>query len=63
MDRKKYIEGLFIAGSSFVIWGFLPLYWKLVHGVSPYIIFCQRVVWSFLFVIILLGLKKKTAGV
>lgn len=59
MERKRYIEGFMFSGSSFVIWGLLPLYWKLLQDVSPYIVVSNRVVWSFVFVIILLGFRKK----
>lgn len=59
MERKTYAQGLILGSSAFTIWGLLPLYWKLVQGVSPYIVFCHRVVWSFVFVIILLTVRKK----
>ena len=57
MDRKNYIQGLMYASSAFVIWGLLPLYWKMVSAINPYQIFSQRVVWSFVFVLILIGIK------
>lgn len=59
MDRKNYIEGLTFGALAFGMWGILPLYWRLVDAISPYQIFCQRVVWSFLFVCILLLIKGK----
>lgn len=58
MDRQRYIEGFTAGVSAFVIWGFLPLYWKLVGALTPYQIFAQRVVWSFLFILLVLKLKK-----
>ena len=59
MERKNYIEGLILGGLAFVIWGLLPLYWKLVNAITPYQIFAQRVVWSFVFVIVILFLTKR----
>lgn len=59
MDRKSYIEGLLYGFAAYFMWGLLPLYWKLVHALSPYQIFAQRVVWSFLFVMLLLGFKSR----
>jgi chloramphenicol-sensitive protein RarD len=50
MDRKEYIKGLINGGGAFAIWGLLPLYWKTVSAISPYQLFSQRVVWSFVFV-------------
>jgi len=57
MDKKRYVEGLIMAIIAFTIWGLLPLYWKLVNAITPYEIFSQRVVWSFLFVMIVIALK------
>lgn len=59
MDRKNYVEGMVFGALAFGLWGLLPIYWKLVDAISPYEIFGQRVVWSFLFVCILLLIKGK----
>lgn len=59
MDRKNYIQGLIYGLLAFVIWGFLPIYWKLVNALSPYQIFGQRVLWSFVFVMFILKLKRE----
>jgi chloramphenicol-sensitive protein RarD len=61
MDRKRYLEGLAFGASAFVLWGLLPLYWKMVSAISPFQIFAQRVVWSFLFVCLLLAARKNWA--
>jgi chloramphenicol-sensitive protein RarD len=58
MNDKNYIEGLFFTGTAFVLWGLLPLYWKLVSAISPYQIFAQRVVWSLIFVVVIIALKN-----
>lgn len=59
MDQKSYITGLLLGSIAFVIWGLLPLYWRLVNALSPYQIFSHRVVWSLVFVTVLLLLKKE----
>ena len=59
MDRKTHIEGLIMGALAYLIWGLLPLYWKLVHALNAYQLFSQRVIWSLLFVVILLLLTKK----
>lgn len=59
MDQKRYVEGLIMGGAAFTLWGLLPLYWKWMNVMSPYEIFVQRVVWSFIFVVIILFLKKQ----
>jgi chloramphenicol-sensitive protein RarD len=57
MEKKSYVEGLVMGTGAFILWGLLPLYWKLVKAISPYQIFAHRVVWSFLFVMIILGFR------
>jgi rarD protein len=57
LDKKNYIQGLLMGALAFVIWGLLPLYWKLVKAITPYEIFSQRVVWSFVFVTVLMLVK------
>jgi len=57
MDRKNYIKGLVSGGSAFTLWGLLPLYWRLVSDLSAYQIFAHRVVWSLLFVTIVMYFK------
>ncbi len=59
MDRKKYIQGLAMGSSAFIMWGLLPLYWKWVSAITPYQIFAQRVVWSFVFVVVILIVMGK----
>lgn len=58
MNKKSYIEGLISGALASTIWGFLPLYWRLVNAINPYDIFSHRVVWSFLFIFILLLIKR-----
>jgi len=57
MDREEYMKGLAMGFVAFTMWGLLPLYWKLVSAISPYQIFFQRVVWSFIFVIMIISFK------
>jgi len=59
MDKKRYAEGLLMLCAAFIIWGLLPLYWKWVSAITPYEIFAQRVIWSFLFIIILMRNKAR----
>lgn len=39
-------KGLLTALGCYVLWGLLPLYWALLHHVSPYNILAQRIIWS-----------------
>lgn len=59
MKRSEYQVGVISAAWSYLIWGLLPIYWKLVDVVSPEEILANRVVWSFVFMVVLLALTKK----
>ncbi|WP_309089526.1 EamA family transporter RarD [Domibacillus sp.] len=58
-DERK--AGMIYTAGSYVIWGLIPIYWKLVSGVSAYEILANRVIWSFVFMILLLVLMRKFA--
>jgi chloramphenicol-sensitive protein RarD len=63
MDRKQYISGLIFGTSAFLLWGLLPVYWKLVDDISPYLIFAHRALWSFVFMVILLCITKRISEI
>jgi chloramphenicol-sensitive protein RarD len=59
MNRAEYIKGLFFGALAYAMWGLLPLYWKLVNVIRADQIFAQRIVWSFLFLSIILAYKNQ----
>lgn len=48
-ENKK---GILFALGAYIIWGFLPIYWKQIEHISPYEIIAHRVFWSFIFMIV-----------
>lgn len=58
MNKKTYAKGLTNGIIAFTLWGLLPLYWKSVSAINPYQVFAQRVVWSLIFVLLILWIKK-----
>lgn len=58
MNKKDYIKGLISGVLAFTLWGLLPLYWKSVSAINPYQIFAHRVVWSLIFLIAILVIRK-----
>lgn len=52
-------EGVLYAALSYVIWGFFPIYWKLIQNVTSGEVLAQRVFWSFVFMVVLLMITKK----
>jgi chloramphenicol-sensitive protein RarD len=51
-------SGVLFAGGAFFIWGIVPLYFAALRTVSAYEIIAHRVLWSMLFLALLLGLTR-----
>ncbi|GAB6181841.1 EamA family transporter RarD [Desulfotomaculum defluvii] len=57
MDIKKsnsHSHGILTVGGSYLLWGILPVYWKLVQSVPSHEILAHRFLWSFVFGLLLL---------
>lgn len=59
MNSKKEKEGIIYGALSYLMWGFIPIYWKLLQHVDSSEILAHRVFWSFVFMIILLFISRK----
>lgn len=59
MDREARL-GLVAGLSAFVIWGLAPVYFKLLADVSPEEIIAHRVVWSVIFLALVLLLRMRS---
>lgn len=60
-DNIKKIE-IGGVGSVFIaifLWGILPIYWKQLENISAEQILANRVIWSFIFVLIILGFQSR----
>lgn len=57
--RKRALAGLAFGGAAFLIWGISPLYWKALGHVPALEIVLHRIVWSFLFLLPLVLVRKK----
>ncbi|WP_181347675.1 EamA family transporter RarD [Thalassobacillus sp. CUG 92003] len=55
-DQK---HGIIYTAAAYILWGVLPLYWKLIKDVSAYEILAHRIVWSFLFMTMIVFLMRK----
>jgi chloramphenicol-sensitive protein RarD len=51
-------KGNLYAAGTYFIWGFFPLYFKALHAVPAAQIMTHRVVWSFIFILALILLRK-----
>ncbi|MBS8265225.1 EamA family transporter RarD [Mesobacillus boroniphilus] len=60
MDKRTEQQaGVLYAAFSYILWGFLPVYWKLLDHVNADEILANRVFWSFFFIAVILVLNKK----
>ncbi|MDF0535567.1 EamA family transporter RarD [Shewanella sp. A32] len=58
MAESEYRKGIILALCAYIFWGFAPLYFKLLHQVSPIEILIHRIIWSFL----LMGIMMSFMG-
>jgi chloramphenicol-sensitive protein RarD len=42
-------KGVISAACAYILWGFFPIYFKLLKPISPFEILCHRIVWSLIF--------------
>lgn len=59
MKDKEMKLGVIQAAFSYFLWGILPIYWKLLHDVKADEILANRIVWSFVLMILLLLITGK----
>lgn len=53
-QSNEQLSGIASAAGAYLLWGFLPIYWKLVQIVPPQEILAHRIVWSFVFLLLVL---------
>ncbi|WP_071393829.1 EamA family transporter RarD [Bacillus tuaregi] len=59
MNQNGEKMGVMYASFSYLLWGLLPIYWKLLDGVGADEILASRIVWSFLFMVVILLITRK----
>ena len=57
-DRSSHKAGLIYILQAYVLWGVLPLYWKLLKHVPAQEILTHRIFWSLIFILLLLWARK-----
>lgn len=58
MSTPNISRGVLFTVLAFIIWGLFPLYWKALHGIDALQIISHRIVWSAVFVAVILLLQK-----
>jgi chloramphenicol-sensitive protein RarD len=57
---RQYRIGIVYATVAFFAWGVLPFYWKTLGNLPAFEILAHRILWSFVFISIVLAVRKKT---
>ncbi|MFC7370637.1 EamA family transporter RarD [Fictibacillus iocasae] len=57
--NKRSQSGILYAAFAYIIWGFLPLYWKPLHHVGSGEILAHRILWSFVFMLAVIALTGR----
>lgn len=57
--KAKSIEGYILAFLAYLLWGILPIYWKQVGQLTAIEILANRILWSFMVLVIFILLTKK----
>ena len=55
-------KGVWFVFASYVLWGFFPIYFKTLHVVSAFQIVAHRFIWSFLFLLLLVVLRREVGA-
>jgi chloramphenicol-sensitive protein RarD len=58
---RGQISGVWYTIAAFFLWGILPLYWKAMKQVPSSQILAHRILWSFIFVVLLLTAQRRTS--
>ncbi len=61
LDNEQTI-GILSGAGAYFLWGVLPLYWKLVGSVPSEEVLAHRIIWSFVFMLIILAVLRKISS-
>jgi len=56
-------RGMLCAVLAYLLWGILPIFWKVLKDVSSYETICHRILWSFVLLLAVLALKKRIVSI
>ena len=56
---NQQMGGVLFGLAAFASWGFLPAYWKQMQAITPLEILCHRIVWSCVFLILIISYQKR----
>ena len=59
MSSSKQSRAAWYVGLAYTIWGFFPIYWKALAGLSPLQLICHRIVWAFLILAVMVARSRE----
>ncbi|MDR2869357.1 MAG: EamA family transporter RarD, partial [Deferribacteraceae bacterium] len=62
-SEKQTTLGFLSALGCFILWGSLPIYWNLLFHLPVLTILCYRVIWSWLFVALVISVTRQWATI
>nr|WP_077617406.1 EamA family transporter RarD [Bacillus sinesaloumensis] len=58
-NMREYKIGILYTAIAYIAWGVLPLYWKLIDSIPAVEILAHRIVWSLVFVLLIILISNK----
>lgn len=58
MENDQKLGIIYTAG-AYILWGILPIYWKWIQDISAFEILAHRIVWSFVFMSLIIVVLQK----
>jgi chloramphenicol-sensitive protein RarD len=59
LPEPRPVAGVLFAAHAFLIWGLSPIYWKTLAHVPAFEILMHRMIWSFIFLLPIVALRKR----
>ena len=59
MNERNLKKGVLYGLGAYILWGVLPVYWKILENTKADVVLAHRIVWSFVFMIVFIMLSKK----
>ncbi|WP_028546615.1 EamA family transporter RarD [Paenibacillus taiwanensis] len=63
IKQSPYAMGVLATGLSYLLWGVLPIYWKSIGAVPAEEVLAHRIIWSLVFMVVVLLAAGKFKGV
>jgi chloramphenicol-sensitive protein RarD len=54
-------KGVLYGIGAYLLWGFFPIYWKLLHGINAFQLISHRIIWSFVLLMLVILVTRQFA--